>query len=385
MNLKTKITSIYGKHRLLTQAVLLYVISRIVMFGLYVVLFKDFSFSGFVKEMNHYDSNHYRRIVNDGYLAAPYNMTGEAGWAFFPFYPLLVGVICKITGATSYIIAFLLGSIFMVGSLVYGAEYIKLSSNSDSAASFYILLMTGGCYSFYCSAFYTEAPFLFLLSACLYYLEKKSYIKMGVLGALMCMTRSVGVFFEFVIVLRLLQEYWSWDKQERGDFKSYFGGLLKNPSLILGISILPAGFFGFMYYLYKKVGDGLAFVHVQVAWGRTNTLFIKHFFNGLKSLTGYDAYCSMWAVAGFFFIWLMIVKYKRFHEAFWGLVIMILPMCSAMDSVPRYMFGGLVFYRCFADEIAGMKWYYKLFTCGFFCFYELLLINGWLLGYGVLI
>lgn len=381
--IKSKINNYIKKDNFLLTAVVLFVLSRIVMYLLHGMLFSDFSIGGFVEACNRFDSNHYRRIASLGYLNEPYDMTGEAGWAFFPLYPVMIGGLSKLLGASVYSVAFVVGGICAVGAAYMGAIYIYETTGNREAAYIYIYLLMLGCYSFYLSAFYTESPFLFLLTLCFYFLYKKKYLLMGLVGILLCLTRNVGIFFEFVIVAKLFTEYW--DKRKEQPLTAYLRDCALNPSLILGMFLIPAGFFGFVYYLYRLTGDGFAFLHVQVAWGREQSFFLVNLLNDLKLLSGMSSYTADWGVLGFYLVWLMLAKERNYYEALWGLLMLILPMQSSTDSVPRYMFGAFVFLRILSSEIAESKWYKKLFLLIFIAFYEIVLLNGWFYGDGVLI
>jgi len=364
------------KHRLLTISVTGFIISRLIIFGLYVLLFKDYSLTGFLEAVNKYDANHYNRIVMNGYLPDAYNITGEAGWAFFPFYPLLVGGLSKLMGVTTYMAAYITGAIFSVGAAVFGGRYMELVTKDEDgirikSSVIYIILLFMGPFSFYLSIFYTEAPFLFFLTACFYYLEKEEYIRMGIFGALMSFTRNMGVFFLFVILIRILM-------------KRKIREVLADPGFVAGVSMIPAGLFGFMYYLYRLTGDALAFVHVQVAWGRVNGSFLKVYMDALKSISGDGAFHAAFMTLGFFLTLIMVVKYKKFHEAMFALIILILPAMSVVDSMARYIFGGFVFLCTFSRLLAKAPAYLKISILLFLFGYELVLFNGWLYGAGVL-
>ena len=63
--------------------------------------------------------------------------------------------------------------------------------------------MTFGAYTIYYSMLYTEALFFLLLMCGLYCLEKKWYLRAGICGFFLGVTRLVGVFFVLAIILPL--------------------------------------------------------------------------------------------------------------------------------------------------------------------------------------
>lgn len=387
--MKKKTIDFFKRKDLLTISVIAFVLSRFIFYAMHALLFKDFSFAGFIKGLNHFDSNHYTRIATYGYLNEPYDLSGEAGWAFFPFYPLFIKTASLILGGLDFkITAFIFGGCFLIAAAVTGGRYLQLTGSGRAASYIYCIFLTMGVYSFYFSAFYTEAPFLYFLTACFYHLEKKQYLRMGIFGLLLSFTRNIGVFVVFVILIRWLMDHFA-GKAPEGEkeltLAEYFLAALRDPRLVLGVFMIPLGMFSFMYYLYLKTGDAFAFVHVQTAWARENTFFLKNYINALKDLTGYDAFCAMWATAGFFLVFMMVYKYRRYHEAFMGLVVLILPMMSVMDSVPRYMLGGLVFVLTFSRLLEECRMGTRLAVMLFVVGYGLILLNGWYYGAGVLI
>ena len=404
-----KFKSIIKKHDLLFAALVCFVISRIMLFGMYAVLFHDVSPAGFIDELNRFDANHYHRLAEFSYRAAANDLTGEASWAFFPLYPFSVKAFAMFTSLSYEGAAYILGAVFLIGACVLGAMYLMETGAGKKAAYLYIAFLNLGLYSFYFSAFYTESMFLLLLTACFYFLEKKKYLWMGICGVLMSLTRNIGVFFVLLIPVKLVMDYMENVKalksdattgsmkavsgksgsskraSGKADFIGYLKTCLADPTLVLGTFMIPLGLFSFMHYLYKLTGDAMAFVHIQVAWGRVNGFFLKNLINALKQITGYDAYCAMWAVFGFYLVYMLIFKYKRYHEALFGLIVLILPMQSVMDSVPRYVLGGFVFAAVGMRLLSEASRLTRIFVCLFILGFELVLINGWFLGAGVLI
>ncbi len=380
-----KIKNFLIKHDLLTAALGCFAVSRIILFGMYALLFKNVSVAGFIDELNRFDANHYHRLAEFSYRAAANDLTGEASWAFFPLYPFTVKFFSKLSGLSYEGAAFLLGAVFLTAACVLGGRYLLEIGADKKAAYLYIAFLNLGLYSFYFSAFYTESMFLLLLTACFYCLEKKKYLLMGLFGVLMSLTRNIGVFFVLLVPVRLLMDHLGDEDRKKEGPAAFFRNCLSDPFLITGTMLIPLGLFSFMHYLYKLTGDAFAFVHIQVAWGRLNGFFLKNLINALKQITGYDAYCAMWAVLGFYLVYMLIFKYRRYHEALFGLIALILPMQSVMDSVPRYMLGSFVFVMAGMRLLSETGRLTRIFICLFILGFELVLINGWFYGAGVLI
>src|SRR6185312_4137655 len=82
--------------------------------------------------------------------------------------------------------------------------------------------------------------------------------------ALLSATRIVGVFVSISIGVQALFDW----RRTTGSWKGWLPGLLGQPKLVLAIFIAPLGLFTYMAFLHYWIGDGLAFSHVQRAWGR---------------------------------------------------------------------------------------------------------------------
>ncbi len=119
-----KIKNFLIKHDLLTAALGCFAVSRIILFGMYALLFKNVSVAGFIDELNRFDANHYHRLAEFSYRAAANDLTGEASWAFFPLYPFTVKFFSKLSGLSYEGAAFLLGAVFLTAACVLGGRYL---------------------------------------------------------------------------------------------------------------------------------------------------------------------------------------------------------------------------------------------------------------------
>lgn len=362
----------------------LIILSQIIQLVMCAILTDNSSFIDLLKHLNHYDSYHYKRIISNGYASTPINIAGEANWAFFPLFPMIIRAIYLLTNAHIELIAFIVNSIFLFGAIIYGTNYMKITGCNSQSQLLLSVFLTLGCYSFYNTLIYTEALSLFLLTFCLYQLEKKQYIKLGIAGMLFSMARNIGIFIEFVILVKWIMDYCENKEDYNNSFYKYFLESLNNLSLVFCVSIIPAGFFSYVLYLYQLTGDGLAFLHVQYGWGRENSFFLSVFLKGIKEITGHGSYLAIWSVIGVWITIITIFKYRKYHEAILCFISIFFSMQSALDSIPRYMFGVFVFYKTTSLLISDSKWYNKLFLITFILFYELVLINGWIMGEGVL-
>lgn len=98
---------------------------------------------------------------------------------------------------------------------------------------------------------------------------------MGIFGAISSATRNTGVMLVFAIIPYVIVKYINQKGENKFSIKDLFFYVIKQPKLVFGTCLVPLGLFVFMLFLYFKTGDGLAFVHIQRAWGITDTNFLE--------------------------------------------------------------------------------------------------------------
>jgi hypothetical protein len=110
--------------------------------------------------------------------------------------------------------------------------------------------------SIFLNSIYTEPVFLTFTLACVYYARIGKWWRSGLFAAMATLTRNIGVF----LVLLMIYEFWEQYKKE--------WSVRRFPFSSLAITLPPLVFLGFMAYNYWLLGDPLAFVSAQKAWGR---------------------------------------------------------------------------------------------------------------------
>lgn len=373
----------YKNDRVIIGFIMLCIIlSRVIMYLCFVVCYKTFDFNLFIQKMNTWDAGWYQNIATNLYLDCATNpMTGEASWAFFPLFPICVRFLWKITGMDIYYIASFMSTVFLGIAEFIGYKYIILTRKDVKQGLSYIYFLSFGTYSFYFSIFYTESIYLLLLTCAFYYLIKGEYLKMGIVGALLSMTRNTGVFFCFVILVFWLKDYL---QKKEWNIVGFIKKTIKNYELILGTMLVPLGLFSYMLYLYFKVGDAFAFVHVQRAWGR-ESLGVLNVLKGAllgEFPIGYYGICLCIYI---FLLGMLIFKHRHIEEAVFPIITLLVATNSSLGSTPRYMAGSFVMLLAFTDEWKGCARINKILMCiGIFIF-EIIYICAWINGSTVLV
>ncbi len=378
--IKEKLT--YSDKMMALYAVLSVAVSRIIMYIVYYFGADAPSPADFLITSNQLDAKWYYKIATEGYNIIPRDPSGYIELPFFPLYPRLVGFLSLIHPGEKYVyfFAFLLGNIFLLISFYYAFKYVKLRGAFDTKEyMIYVYLMCFGLFTFYMTLFYTEAPFIAFLCACFYYLEKKDYIKMGVAGLLLSFTRNTGVFFCFVVLVKLICDYIENHDSGTDGKKSIAGFLQKvftDSKLVLGTILIPFGVFAHMLYLQITVGDGLAFVHTQYAWNRDNVGVIRVLFESLKefNIWGY------WALGAILLLLILIFKQKEYAEATFAAFVLLIPLLSSTMSIGRFAAGCFVIKYALSRELAKANRAVRIFVLIVAFVYELILFNAFIHG-----
>jgi Gpi18-like mannosyltransferase len=183
-----------------------------------------------------WDSFYYWEIATEGYYPDP-----EAR-AFFPVYPLVIGILSKTlglstlwSGLTVSILAFL-----GAGLLIY--KWVRIDYGHEYAW-WTILSMYLFPVAFFSVAFYAEPLFIFLGVLSLYLARRGQFGASGIAIALAGGTRPHGIF----LVIPFVIEFW-----EQRDFTR-----AKWMQFVFGLLVLPIGLLAYLIFLAQLVNGNL--------------------------------------------------------------------------------------------------------------------------------
>lgn len=360
-----------------------FLISRIIMYVVYGLKFSDTSLLGFIRNINVWDAGWYSRyvyVICDGtFFQAINSDTGQAIWGFFPGYPVLLALIWKLLGSSIdvCILGSIVSSVCFMASEYIAYLYIKDTRDDDRIALYYILFMSFGPYSFYYSSTYTEGLFMLLVVGFLYCMRKDKYLLMGLCGAMLSATRSVGVMIAFVLLAHCVIEYIG----KYGEFclKNFVVENIKKRGMVIGALLIPMGLFSYMYYLYQGLGDAIAFVHIEEAWDRAPFKTIRNpkdaFFNN-----AYGRYMFLVLVGVLIVLIWEYCVWKRYEEMVYPVIILLMSLPTSTQGFPRYMFSCFFVVLFCCDIFRSLKPPFRYCMAGVTVLYELLLIWMWLGG-----
>ena len=323
---------------------------------------KSFSADAFCS----WDCHWYTLISKAGYMSEPImsgQLKGQANWAFFPLEPLVVRFFSYFSTIDTVLVAEILGNLFLLGGLFYLGAYLL------PRFSIRIILVTSAliCFSpvnVYFTSFYTEALYFFLLAAFLYYVQENEWLVAAVFANLIMTTRLTGL----LVVPIYLYSYF----QSRNRSKA------KNGEFISGLFLMPIGLLMFMYSLYKKNGDPLAFYNVQKYWLTPDNPFrwvFRNYQSGNLEQIGFISILIGSLCASIYFY-----KKKMFIEFFLLITICLISFMSNRYSF-RFTLGIYPIYLLVANFAVKSRW----ILIAIFTIESMLLalgINSWIIGHG---
>jgi hypothetical protein len=190
-----------------------------------------------------WDSVWFLRIAEHGYGAAE-----EAAAAFYPLYPLLVGVLGRVLLGHYVLAGVLISLAATLGSfaLLYRLGLPRLGADGARRAVLYLAVFP---FAVFLGAVYSEALFLFLALAAFALAERGRFLGAGLAAGLAWLTRPLGI--ALLPPLALI----AWAAPGRG------------PAL-LRLAAAPALFALYPVYLWWRLGDPFAFVRAEDVWAR---------------------------------------------------------------------------------------------------------------------
>jgi hypothetical protein len=339
----------------------------------------DVPAADFVEALCRWDCEWYVHLAEEGYDPFPVPARVAGGnWAFFPLYPGLVGLARSILPFPTMVTATLVSLLVTYAAAI--AAWPLLAGNRRAYA-LYAAFLLAGPFSVYFTTFMTEAMFVLLTIGVFLSIRQSNYLLAGVLAALLSATRIVGVFVVFAIVLAMFLEH----RRRGGTVAGFIPELLRRPVWLLAIVVSPLGAFVYMAYLDWRLGDALAFQHVQRAWGRVVGNPGFYLWRSLTSFpeTGFwpttPQQQGLAAVFGLVMTGVLAWK-RRLPEAVFSLFCIVVPLSAGTISFVRFMAGLAPVCLMAVELLTARFWLFALsllvlLAGGYFGTF------GWLTGY----
>ncbi|WP_375452152.1 hypothetical protein [uncultured Devosia sp.] len=315
--------------------------------------------SGFIQSMCRWDCGWYIKLAQTGYDPYPVPSRINAGnWAFFPFYPLLVGAVRTLLPFPTIVTATIVSLLTTYAAAIAAWP---LFNKDLHAYTLYAAYLLSGPFSFYFTSFLTEPMFVLTMTLVFVMLARANYLGAGLATAFLSATRIVGVFAALSLVLQAALDH----RADTGSWRGLIPAFLKHPNLLLAIFIAPLGAFAYMAFLHFYVGDGLAFQHVQRAWGRPFGNPVFFVWQGLTSWPseGYWPTSSQWlALAATIGIALTITLAVRrqWAQALFAAIALILPLFAGLASMIRFTSAMVPIVVMTMQVLASRRWLFVL-------------------------
>jgi hypothetical protein len=267
-----------------------------------------------------WDTGWYLDIAKNWYCFEAHYQN-HSNYAFFPFYPTLIKLFGTVIGNHFYA-GLIISNTALVGAAILLYKLVELDHDPEIAISS-VKYMFIWPTSFILSSVLSEPLYLMLIVGCFYLARKGKWLKAGITGFLLSLTRIPGVF----VSIPLLYEY-----MKEKNFR------LKNVRFdILALALVPSGLLIFCLYNYYLTGDFLAFVHIQSAWRR-------HFDNPLKTLF-FGMVGGTVSISGVVAAWFtgftlasLAIFYRRVPLSYllFCSFSLFIPLSTGLMSMPRY-------------------------------------------------
>jgi mannosyltransferase PIG-V len=190
-----------------------------------------------------WDSVWFLRIAHDGYGA-----TEQAAAAFYPLYPLLVGLLGRILFGHYVLAGVLISLAAALGAFVvlFRLTARRLGEDGARRAVLYLAIFP---FAVFLGAVYSESLFLLAALASFALAERGSFLGAGIAAGLAWLTRPLGI--ALLPALALI----AWRSPRRGQ-------------AFLRLTAAPALFALYPIYLWWKLDDPFAFLDAEGTWSR---------------------------------------------------------------------------------------------------------------------
>lgn len=272
------------------------------------------------------------------------NYVGEGSRiAYFPLYPLIVGLLKIVTGFDTAIIGYFISFVFGLASAVMLYKMV-LEWKGKETAEMAVLLLSFYPASVFLSSVYTESLFLFITLLTLYLLEHSKLKTSIVTVALSCVARVTGS------VLGLIFAWEVWQKTR------------SIPKLIFYSLLAGIPFMIYLTFQYVKFGTPFAFLQSErMVWGQYAVFPWVGFWDIIDRAFWSKDNIFMWRmelVYILFMIYTLVVSVKKVPRRIWlfGFGVVFITLCGSWPlGIERYMLLVLPFYFYWAEVLAKRR------------------------------
>ncbi len=310
-----------------------------------------------------WDAGWYLAVANDGYFYIPGT---QSSVAFFPAYPLLLGVVDDVFVGDSFMAGMFVTWLCGLGVSVLFWNWCRRRLSTTAATTSLVLLLVFPYAWFFHFSIYADALFIVAILGAFTLLDADHPWLAGLVGVLATAARPVGLAVAFGLVVRALER--------RGALRMPEGvlGRLRIPLALrldrlrradLGVLASLGGLVAYCTYLALRFGDPLAFAAVQAApgWEQKAGLrtwlkisFLAELVNG-QGAVAFRLLVQALFTLGALLLVPFVVKRFGWGYAAYSLAIVALPAISTKDfqGMGRYLLAAFPLFAVAGDLLDG--------------------------------
>lgn len=281
--------------------------------------------------MCRWDCHWYVIVAEHGYDPVLRLMRGhwQPDWAFFPLLPGLMRGVSILTGVSPKAAGLAVSALALWAFVLAGHAY-RRRTRPRAQAWPWLLVVMAWPYGVYFQAPYTESLFAALTCLCLLGATDARPWLSALSCALLTATRPNAVLMAGWLGMRCLY------------LASQAAGARARLAALAPAIAAPAGLIAFMVLLWARLGDPLAFIHAQGAWGhalRNPAAVLADAVRGAGTGRAHLGllYHAGWAIVGLGVAGAALLRGRRFEAWLCAGTVGLALLSGTLWSMPRYV------------------------------------------------
>lgn len=265
-----------------------------------------------------WDGRHFLEIAEYGYK-------NKIQYAFFPFYPILINLVSKISGLSYLYSALSISMVSTLGLMYFLLTFIKECGfkNPLKILTYFLIFPT----SFYLISVYSESLFLLFTLLTFYLGYKKKFYWAAIFAALSSSVRIAGL----AVILGLITET--------------FSSKLPLKDRIIVSLISSLGLLSYCSFLFIQTGNPLYFLTSELSWERGVTIPGENILSTIVYLAHFGVKPESFTLLSdlIFTVFSLGIALRSFKKLRLSLVVyswaaLFLPLVtSLLLSIPRFL------------------------------------------------
>jgi len=305
----------------------------------------------FLERFTWWDSFHFLRIVDRGYLPLAHGCCDQA---FFPGYPLAVRLVMPLTGGNAALAGFVVSVAAGTVAAVVLWHLGRLVSGSPRGGWAAVVLLAVAPYGFFLVTVYSEALFLACAFGAWAAGLTRRWWAAGALAGLATLVRINGLFLAAALLVLYLAQTHGLPLRRR-----------LRPDVAAALALAPLAAAGFFAYLRARTGTWNAWQQTQeIGWDRQLAApwtGIDNAWHSIRTARTPDLVISRWAdllvtLAGVGLV-VVLALLRRWPETVFVLLNVAVLVCSTtLVSAPRYALMWFPAYLLLAEVSLRRRW-----------------------------